>query len=173
MAWIEESPPNYWVNKRNKSKICCSSLMCWVDSELSSLMHWLWDSCKQIQSYTLMLKPLLLTPLRFLIYSVYFVKGNCCFHKVPITLVILPNKISLCTHLAHFSTAEILSQTKEMHILAISFFFLQFSEETCPHTLFPFPPFIGDAHDISLFASKWTWELWLTKCNHFLQLMSL
>ena len=135
MAWIEESPPNYWVNKRNKSKICCSSLMCWVDSELSSLMHWLWDSCKQIQSYTLMLKPLLLTPLRFLIYSVYFVKGNCCFHKVPITLVILPNKISLCTHLAHFSTAEILSQTKEMHILAISFFFTIFRGNMPPYPL--------------------------------------
>ena len=151
MAWIEESLLNYWVNKRNKSKICCSSLMCWVDRELSSLMHWVWDSCKQIQSYTLMLKPLLLTPLRFWIYSVDFAEGN----------------------LAHFSTAEILSQIKETHILAISFFFLQFSGETCPHTLFPFPPLIGDARDISLFASKWTWELWLTNYNQFLQLMSL
>ena len=66
-----------------------------------------------------MLKPLLLTPLRFLIYSVDFVKGNRCFHLVPITLVILPNIISLCTHLAHFLTAEILPQIKEMHILVI------------------------------------------------------
>ena len=140
MAWIEESPLNYWVNKRNQSKICCSSLMCWVDSELSSLMHWLWDSCKQIQSYTLMLKPLLLTPLRFLIYSVDFVKGNRCFHLVPITLVILPNIISLCTHLAHFSTAEILSQIKEMHILAISFFFYNFQRKHAPIPSFPSHP---------------------------------
>ena len=64
----------------------------------------------------------------------------------------------MCTHLAHFSTAEILSQIKAISFLAtgISFFFLQFSGETCPHTLFPFPPLIGDARDISPFASKWT-----------------
>ena len=46
---------------------------------------------------------------------------------------------------------------KEMHNLAILFFY-NFPGEHAPK-LFPFPPLIGDAHEILLFASKWTWEL--------------
>lgn len=75
MARIEESLVNHhtdWVHKWNKAKNAVVCWMCWVDLELSSLMHWVWDSCKQIHSYILMLKPLFLTSSRFYIYFVDF-----------------------------------------------------------------------------------------------------
>ena len=157
--------------------------MCWVDSKLSSLMHWVRDSCKQIQSYTLMLKPVFLTPLRFRINLVEFAIANC--HRKFLWVLSLstykinyPSKYNLLLQLFLMHSCHtlfnhrIFSQIKGMHISAISFF-SQFSVGTCPHTLFPLPPLIDDAHEISLFASKWTWKLWLTNCNQFLHLMSL
>ena len=62
--------------------------MCWVDLKLSSLMHWAWDSRKQIQSYTLMLKPVFLTPFKVFFNLPNIIYSFSCF---------------LCTHVTHFS----------------------------------------------------------------------
>ena len=77
--------------------------MCWVDSKLSSLMHWARDSRKQIQSYTLMLKPVLLTPLRFHINLVEFAIANC-YRKFLIQIFHKQNSKHLNKILGHTRT---------------------------------------------------------------------
>ena len=119
-------PYSDWVHKRNKSKKCCSML---------NVLSWL----RALKSHTLSVRltqtnSFLHSHAKAIIPHSYKVLHLFCWFwdsKLLLSLrtykIILPNIIywpcSLCTHFAHFLTAKILSQIKEMHNLAILFFY--------------------------------------------------
>ena len=177
MASIEEFLVNYWVNKRNNRINCCSmqNVLSWFKALKSHAL-----SEKLMQTNSILhsrAKASISHP-----FKVLYLFGWICNSKLLLSLstykINYPSKYNLLLQLFLMHSCHtlfnhrIFSQIKGMHISAISFF-SQFSVGTCPHTLFPLPPLIDDAHEISLFASKWTWKLWLTNCNQFLHLMSL
>ena len=135
--------------------------MCRVDLQLSSLMHWVWDSRKQTNSFLHShAKAIISLSLKVLHLFCWFWDSKLLL-SLRTYKIILPNIIyslfpmhSFCTLLNSKN-----SLSDERNAQLSYFIFLQFSRGTCPYILFPFPPLIGDAHEILLFASKWTWEL--------------